>query len=164
MKVSKGLTCNKKTLVESIVMKISNESPELNDLTQEQLEQLSKIVITQKLTDELSDMVKISNIDYDTEKSLFIMTSSRTGSEYTQSSYYKSIRELEKFTKKNNINILLMTPGQGDDFIYSLKGSPNTKNLIISGVSSFYSYLERRYSVIKNPIRGTKSRPVKKPV
>jgi integrase len=57
-----------------------------------------------------------------------------------------------------------MTPGQADDLIYSLNGSPNTKNLIIAGISSFYSYMERRHSVIKNPIRGTKARPVKKPV
>ena len=57
-----------------------------------------------------------------------------------------------------------MTPGQADDWIYSLTGSPNTKCIIIAGVSSFYSYLERRYSVIKNPIRGTKARPAKKPV
>ena len=57
-----------------------------------------------------------------------------------------------------------MTPGQADDFIYSLTGSPNSKNLTVAGVSSFYSYLERRHSVIKNPVRGTKARPVKKPV
>jgi integrase len=31
--------------------------------------------------------------------------------------------------------------------------------LIVAGISAFYSYLERRYSVIKNPIRGTKARP-----
>jgi integrase len=52
-----------------------------------------------------------------------------------------------------------MTPGQADDFIYSLKGSPNSIRLTVAGISAFYSYLERRYSVIKNPIRGTKARP-----
>jgi site-specific recombinase XerD len=92
------------------------------------------------------------------------MQVSKSGSEYTQSSYFKAIKELERYTKKNNINILQLTPGQADDFIYSLEGSPNSKNLIIAGVSSFYSYLERRYSVIKNPIRGTKARPEKKAV
>jgi site-specific recombinase XerD len=92
------------------------------------------------------------------------MQSSKTGSEHTQSSYRKSLKLLEDYTKKNDINILQMTFSQADDFIYSLTGSPSTKRLIIAGISSFYSYLERRYSVIKNPIRGTKARPAPKAV
>ena len=115
-------------------------------------------------TIELNNKAKVANINYKDEKTIFIMTASRTGSEYTQSSYRKALKELERYTNKNNINILQLTPGQADDFIYSLTGSPNSKNLIIAGISAFYSYLERRYSVIKNPIRGTKARPAKKPV
>ena len=53
---------------------------------------------------------------------------------------------------------------EADDFIYSIPGSPNSKRLIIAAISSFYSYLERRYSSIKNPIRGTKARPIGKAV
>ena len=159
-----GLIQYKNNEVEKIALKIANESPVLNDLTPEQLEQIAKIVITQNLTNELNNKAKIANIDYKKEKTIFLMQVSKSGSEYTQSSYFKAIKELERYTKKNNINILQLTPGQADDFIYSLEGSPNSKNLIIAGVSSFYSYLERRYSVIKNPIRGTKARPEKKAV
>jgi site-specific recombinase XerD len=158
------LTEYKRDNVELMAEKIANESPELSDLTSEQLEQVAKMVITQKLTDELGIKAKIANIDYKMEKSIFIMQSSKTGSEYTHISYLKALKQLERYTKKNNMNILQLTPGQADDFIYSLTGSPNGKNLIIAGVSSFYSYLERRYSVIKNPIRGTKARPARKPV
>jgi site-specific recombinase XerD len=111
------------------------------------------------LTNELSLKAKVANIDYKKEKGIFLMTASKTGSEYTQTSYLKSLIILEKYVKKNNINILLITPGQADDFIYSLKGSPNSIRLTVAGISAFYSYLERRYSVIKNPIRGTKARP-----
>ena len=150
--------------VEKTALKIANESPELNDLTAEQLEKIAQLVITQNLTAELNNKAKIANIDYKAEKTIFIMQSSKTGSEQTQIQYYKAICELERFTNKNSINILQLTPGQADDFIYSLEGSPNYKNLIIAGVSSFYSYLERRHSVIKNPIRGTKARPAKKSV
>jgi site-specific recombinase XerD len=164
MKTENKLNDRDNRIVENMVTKIANESPVLNDLSQEQLEQIAKIVITQNLTNELNNKVKIAKIDYKLEKSIFIKQSSRTGSEYTQICYLKSLKALERYTKKNDINILQMTPGQADDFIYSLTGSPNSKNLIIAGVSSFYSYLERRYSVIKNPIRGTKARPVKNPV
>jgi site-specific recombinase XerD len=162
MTVEKQLTVNKK--VEKMALNIAHNSPELNDLTDEQLEQIARIVITQNLSNELNIKSKITNIDYKIEKDIFLLQVSRTGSEYTQVSYYKSLRKLEKYTKKNGLNILQLTPGQADDFIYSLTGSPNSKNLTIAGVSSFYSYLERRHSVIKNPIRGTKARPVKKPV
>ena len=164
MAAYKQLITNRNTAVENMALMIANQSPELQDLNQEQLEQIARIVITQNLTNDLNNKAKIANIDYNTEKSLFIMTSSKTGSEYTQSSYYKAIRKLERYTDKNNYNILQLTPGQADDFIYSLTGSPNSKNMIITGISAFYSYLERRYSVIKNPIRGTKARPARKPV
>ena len=161
MAAEKQLTVNKK--VENMALDIARNSPELNDLTDGQLEQIARIVITQNLTNELNIKSKIINIDYKMEKDIFLLQAGRTGSEYTQISYYKSLRKLEKYTNKNGLNILQLTPGQADDFIYSLTGSPNSKNLTISGVSSFYSYLERRHSVIKNPVRGTKARPVKKP-
>jgi integrase len=157
---NRQLTSKQNTeLVESMALKIANESPELNDLTTEQLEQIAKIVITQNLTNELNLKSKVANIDYKKEKDIFLMTASKTGSEHTQSTYLKSLIILEKYAKKNNINILLMTPGQADDFIYSLQGSPNSIRLTVAGISAFYSYLERRYSVIKNPVRGTKARP-----
>jgi site-specific recombinase XerC len=145
--------------VELMAVKIANESPELKDLTTEQLEQLAKIVITQNLTNELNTKAKIANIDYKKERTMFIMMASKTGSEYTQSSYLKSLITLEKYTKKNDLNILIITPGQIDDFIHTLKGAPNSVRLTVAGISAFYSYLERRYSVIKNPIRGTRARP-----
>ena len=162
MTVQNQLTLNNK--VENMVLQISRNSPTLNDLTQEQLEQVARIVVTQNLTNELSLKSKLVNIDYKMERDIFLQQVSMTGSEYTQSSYYKSLKILERYTKKNGLNMLEMNPRQIDDFIYTLSGSPNTKNLIISSISSFYSFLERRHSVIKNPVRGTKSRPVKKPV
>jgi site-specific recombinase XerD len=164
MKMTNLISTNQSKKVEDMVLQISQNSPTLNDLTQEQLEQVARIVITQNLTNELNLKSKLVNINYKMERDIFLLQVSRTGSVSTQSSYFKSLKLLEKYTKKNGLNILQLTPGQVDDFFYTLDGSPNTKNLIISGISSFYSYMERRHSVIKNPVRGTKSRPVKKPV
>jgi site-specific recombinase XerD len=158
------INTNQNKKVENMVLEISRNSPTLNDLTQEQLEQIARIVVTQNLTNELNIKSKLVNINYKMERDIFLLQISKTGSISTQSSYFKSLKLLENYTKKNGYNILQLTPGQADDFIYSLEGSPNTKNLIISGVSSFYTYMERRHSIIKNPVRGTKSRPIKKPV
>ena len=157
-----GLTNRQTSRVENMVSKIATEAPKLNDLTPEQLEQIARIVITQNLTTELNEKVKIAKIDYKTERDTFLMQASKTGSEHTQISYLKSLNELKRYTKKNDINILQLTPGQADDYIHSLTGSYNTKNTVIAGISSFYSFLERRYSVIKNPVRGTKARPAKR--
>ena len=154
----------KDNIIENIALMIANESPELSDLTPEQLEHIAKIIITQNLINELNNKAKIANINYKKERSIFIMQSSKTGSKHTKISYSKALNELERFTRKNRLNILQVTPGQADDFIYNLSGSPNSRSLMIAGVSSFYTYLERRYSVIKNPFRGTKARPVKKAV
>ena len=60
-----------------MALKIANESPELNDLTTEQLEQIAKIVITQNLTNELNIKAKLANIDYKKEKALFLMIASK---------------------------------------------------------------------------------------
>jgi hypothetical protein len=87
-------------IVETMALKIATESPELKDLTTEQLEQIAKIVITQNLTNELNTKSKIANIDYKKEKTIFLMQASKTGSEYTQSSYLKSLIILEKYTNK----------------------------------------------------------------
>jgi len=164
MAIANGLIQHGNNAAENMALRIANQSPKLSDLTQEQLEQIARIVMTQNLTNELSDKAKIANIDYKAEKTMFLMMASKSGSEHTQSSYLKALVKLERHAKKNGLDILRLTPGQADDFIYSLTGSPNTKSIIIAGVSAFYSYLERRYSVIKNPIRGTKARPVKKTV
>jgi integrase len=150
--------------VEAMAVKLATESPELQDLNPEQLEQIAKIVITKRLTEELDNKAKVAKINYRMERDLFLMVTSKIGSRYTKNSYRLALDLLEKFCKKNDINIFLMTYAQADDFIYSLTGSPNSKRLTIAAISSFFSYLERRYSSIKNPIRGTKARPASKNV
>ncbi|GHU71019.1 hypothetical protein FACS189450_06380 [Spirochaetia bacterium] len=150
--------------VEALARKIKREAPKLQELDRDTLEAIAKIVITQRLTDELNEKVNLADIDYKMEKEIFIMACGRTGSNYTHTAYRKSLKVLENYCKKNNINILIMNYAQADDFIYSLKGSPNSIRLTIAAISSFYTYLERRYSSIKNPIRGTKARPEKKSV
>ena len=158
------LTVNRRNAVENMALRLATESPELKDLNNEQLEQIAKIVITNRLTEELDRKAKVADINFKVERDLFLMMTSKTGSEHTKGCYRNAIDLLEKFCKKNDINLFLMTYAQADDFIYSLTGSPNSKRLTVAAISSFFSYLERRYSVIKNPIRGTKARPTSKPV
>jgi hypothetical protein len=150
--------------VETMALKIARESPELNDLNLEQLEAVAKIVITQRLTREMNDRANVAGIDYKTEKEVFLNSAGKTSSRYTKVSYSEALAEFEKYADKNGVNVFLMNHAQADDFILSLAGSPNGKRLTVAAVSSFYSFLERRHSTVKNPIRGTKARPTAKAV
>jgi integrase len=150
--------------IEAMALRIARTSPKLKDLNQEQLEQIAKIVITKKLTDKMEEMASIADIDFKMEKTIFLTVSSKTNSRETRGLYREAITKLEKYCKKNDLNILSLNYAQIDDYIYSLGGSPNSKRLWIAGISAFYSFLERRYTAIKNPIRGTKARPTSKPV
>ena len=62
----------------------------------------------------------------------------------------------------NNKNILFIKAREADDFITEVNSS-ELSNLsvraLVSSCSSFFSFLERRYPFIKNPFRGTKTRP-----
>ena len=145
--------------VDFIIRKIAKESPQLKDLNNEQLEQIAKIVITQRLVKCMDEKVNIADIDISNEINLFIKQAGRTSSIYTKAVYRQALAALIRWSRKNQINILLLNYAQVDDFIYSLSGAPKTKLLTIAAISSFYSFLERRHSAIKNPIRGTKARP-----
>jgi len=150
--------------VDFIVKKIARESPQLKDLTPEQLETIAKIVITQKLTKEMDDKANIADIDLNAEINLFIKQAGHTSSICTKAVYREAIANLLRWARKNKIDILLMSYAQADDFIYSLTGAPKTIRLKVAAISSFYSFLERRHSAVKNPIRGTKARPQDKTV
>jgi site-specific recombinase XerD len=150
--------------VEIMALKIATGSPELKDLNSRQLENIARIVITQRLSEELKLKADIAGTDYAMEKEIFLLQSGHSGSEYTNMAYRKGLGLLEKYCSRHNLNILLLNYAQADDFIYSLKGAANSKRLTIAAVSAFYSYMERRNSSIRNPIRGTKARPVSRTV
>jgi len=158
------LVNNNENHVDIIVKKIARESPQLKDLSPEQLEIIAKIVITNRLTKEMDDKANIADIDISTEINLFIQQAGRTASIYTKAIYRQAIATLTRWARKNQINILLMNYAQADDFIYSLAGSPKSIRLKVAAISSFYSFLERRHSAVKNPIRGSKARPQDKTV
>jgi len=155
---------NQITDVDFIIEKIAHDSPQLKDLNKAQLETIAKIVITQRLTKEMDDKANIADIDINTEINLFIKQAGRTASLSTKAVYREAIAILTRWARKNKINILLMTYAQADDFIYSLSGAPKSIRLKVAAISSFYSFLERRHSIVKNPIRGTKARPQDKTV
>ncbi|WP_028330482.1 tyrosine-type recombinase/integrase [Brachyspira alvinipulli] len=114
------------------------------------------------ILDYMKEEQLIKQIDYETEKENFFKQCSKTKSNHTKRQYKNGLNKLEEYCKMNNKNILFIKAREADDFITEVNSS-ELSNLsvraLVSSCSSFFSFLERRYPFMKNPFRGTKTRP-----
>jgi site-specific recombinase XerD len=149
--------------IETMAFRISR-APTLANLTPEQLEQIARIVMAQRLADELDAKVTIAGIDYEAEKAVFLNNAGKSNSSHTRIGYHAALNRFDTWVNRAGLSPLALTPAQADDFIYSIKGdaSPATIRRDVAACSSFFTFLERRKKGIKNPFRGTKARPSKK--
>ncbi len=132
-------------------------------LSKEQAELLGKQANILNILDYLKEEQLINKIDYSTEKETFFKQCSKTKSKHTKRQYQNGLKKLEEYCESNNKNILFFKPIDADDFITEIVYNNELSNLsvraLVSSCSSFFSFLERRYTYIKNPFRGTKTRP-----
>jgi site-specific recombinase XerD len=145
-------------LVKAVARRIAKEAPALEDLDAEGLEKLAKAVVVETLKDDLKARAKLEKIDYYAERETFL---ARKGSVQTRRAYTSALEHLEMWCKRQGITVMEVTPALADDWIESEKGegSPSTVRLRVSGCSAFFTWMERRHAEIRNPFRGTKSRP-----
>ncbi|WP_297207733.1 site-specific integrase [uncultured Brachyspira sp.] len=133
-----------------------------NIISQEQAELLYKQANYLNILDYMKEEQLIKQIDYETEKENFFKQCSKTKSNHTKRQYKNGLNKLEEYCNMNNKNILFIKAREADDFITEVNSS-ELSNLsiraLVSSCSSFFSFLERRYPFIKNPFRGTKTRP-----
>jgi len=161
--IARKITATPAGSPQEMAMRIKLEAPTLADLNNEQLEQIARLVMTQRLTAELNKQVNLAGIDYAKEKKIFLNNAGKTQSVHTRQAYSAGLERLETWTAAQGINILELTPAQSDDFIYSLKGKAAASvRLDVAGCSSFFTWLHRRHNAIENPFRGSKARPAKK--
>ena len=141
------------------------DTPELKDLSSEQLEKIAQLVILQRYTNQMNKNVDLKKYDYNELKEIFL-SSGRSNSEHTKNAYRNALNHFENYLKERNIeNPFTIDCAIADDFIYSLKDkkSASTIRQFTGAVSSFYTFAERRSNgIIKNVFRGTKARPAKK--
>jgi site-specific recombinase XerC len=152
---------------EEMALRIRQEAPTLANLNPEQLEQIARIVMTQRLTAELNTAVNLAGIDYAREQTLFLDNAGQEKSTHTRRGYDNALRKFDAWTAVQGINPLELKPSQADDFIYFLKASgtaPATVRHAVAAVSSFFSFLYRRHPAIDNPFRGSRARPKEKAV
>jgi site-specific recombinase XerD len=151
--------------VEELASYIAKTAPTLADLSQEQLELIARMVITQRLTGELHEKVNRAGIDYEAEKTLFLNNAGKTNSPHTRAAYKAALDKLDAWASREGIPVLALTPITADNYIYALKADGRSAASVrrdVAAASSFFTFLERRHGSMKNPFRGTKARPVKK--
>ncbi|WP_297298541.1 site-specific integrase [uncultured Brachyspira sp.] len=133
-----------------------------NIITEQQAAILVKQANYLNILDYMKEEELIKQIDYETEKENFFKQCSKTKSSHTKRQYKNGLNKLEEYCRMNNKNILFIKAREADDFITEVNSS-ELSNLsiraLVSSCSSFFSFLERRYPFMKNPFRGTKTRP-----
>jgi site-specific recombinase XerD len=145
--------------VQEMALRIAREAPDLADLNGEQLEQIARMVMTQRLTDELHTAANLAAVDYSKERETFLNDAK---SSHTRRAYTSALARLETWASREGINPLAMNAMQADQFIRYLKeegrAAASTRR-DIAAASAFFSFMERYHAAIKNPIRGTRIRP-----
>lgn len=171
----KQITANKKDFVLTDIIRqtaeLSRHTKEfLENANAEQLKELAKVYISNETLKTFSKFVFLSEIDAEKEKSVFL---ENYQSPATKDAYRRAIKRLEIFGARIGKSIFEMDCKDADNFILCLRNNQNgtysktTERAAasirrdIAAISSYYVFLERRHSGIKNPFRGTKATPKK---
>jgi integrase len=142
-----------------MALRIKQEAPTLASLAPDQLEQIARLVMTQRLAAELNTAVNLAGVDWTQERETFL---NDTRSAHTRRAYAAALERLESWASREGISPLELSPAQADQFIRELKAggrAATSTRRDIAAVSAFYTFMERYHSAIRNPIRGTKLRP-----
>ena len=161
--IAKRITATPAGSPQEMALRIKREAPGLADLAPDQLEMIAKLVMTQRLAAEMNTAVDLAGIEWQKERDTFL---SDTKSPHTRRAYDAALGRLETWASREGLNCLQITAAQADHFIRDLKAEGRAAASIrrdVAAVSAFYSWLERYYAAIKNPIRGTRVRPPNKP-
>jgi len=149
-------------LVKKVIKKIAHESPKLADLSAEDLRKVANLVVAEELRDELKARVKLERLDFPRLRTTFLAACSRSGSPHTRKAYAAGLARLEAYCARQGVPPMGLTPAAADDWITSLKASGRSAasvGLDVAAGSAFYTWAERRHAEIRNPFRGTRSRP-----
>jgi site-specific recombinase XerD len=155
-----------------MALRIKREAPTLASLTPEQLEQIARLVMTQRLAAELNTAVDLAGVTWAKERETFLGDAK---SPHTRRAYAAALARLEAWTARERIDPLALTAIHADNFIRALKAgeimlptdkhakgeqpAPASTRRDIAAASAFYTFLERYHAVVKNPFRGTRIRP-----
>lgn len=148
--------------LKSIGKQIAAASPSLNDLSEEQLKEVASWYLKKKLTEEMETLVNASKVDQDKDIVLFL---NQYDSPETRRAYIQAFKKLTAFCSRRQIDFISLNPALADEWILEERQSgraPASVRKDVAAISSFYTFMERRYDFVRNPFRGTNARPKNK--
>jgi integrase len=157
--IAQRITVNPTSTPAEMATLIAREAPTLATLNHEQLEQIARMVIAQRLSRELDTAVDLAGIDWAQERETFL---GDTKSPHTRRAYAAAMDRMEDWASREGVNPMTLTAAQADRFIRALKEevrAPASTRRDIAAASAFYTFMERYHAAVKNPFRGTRIRP-----
>lgn len=142
-----------------LILQLAHNMPTLSDLTPAQAEAIAKAFLADQLKAEMGKAVMAARIRFE-EECLRFIGDQKSG--HTQRAYKTALETLATWMTREGLNLATITPALADDFIRDQRTTgkdEDTIRLRIAAISSFFTFLERRFSEIRNPFRGTKIRP-----
>ncbi len=140
------------------------QSKELSNLTDKELEYISKSLLADKLKEDLKTEIKKYHLDIAELKTKWL---SRFNSDATKRSYSYNLNIFLSWltTRDTRNSVVSLKAVDVDDYVAYLKNqgmSDSTMRLRIATVSSFLSYLQRIDIVDKNYFKGIQGLPKKR--
>jgi site-specific recombinase XerD len=150
--------------VAAMAKRIATEAPGLEDLSEEQLEQVARVVMAEQLKKDMAEQSKLAGIDYPAERETFLELARRR-SAHTERAYRRAMGLYDEWCERLNVHPLALDAAGADDWTASMIDvSPATVHLRVNAASAFWTWIERRHAGLRNPFRGTRARPKLKPV
>jgi site-specific recombinase XerD len=153
--------------VKELAKQVRKGIPGLSDLTGEQLEEIAKMVIIQRLVKKFDFEVSVSEIDCVVEEKLFLESLGKRRSIRTQELYTLNLRKLSVYCKKIKKRLFEFTYRDADNYIIYLVNlgySPASVGIAATAASCLCKFIERRHYdgvtvLFKNPFRGCLVKP-----
>lgn len=142
-----------------LVKNLAFSVPDLGELSPTQAEAVAKAVLGDFLKEKMKAAVLSARIDITREIGLFLADQR---SDHTRRAYRSALGIFQDWLTTYGLHPAELSAAQADDFIRdqrALGKDADTVRLRVSSISSFYSFMERRYSEVRNPFRGTRARP-----
>lgn len=147
------------------VAELAAAMPELEQLSPSEVDTVMKAVVLGELADEARRRINAARIDWEAECAAFIATKQ---SPHTQAAYTRALAGFKRWLDRNAWSFLDVSPRRADEFIGELRAArsgsgaamdSDSIRLAVAVCSAFYTFLERRHEVVRNPFRGTRARP-----
>ena len=143
----------------AVILELAKADPSLADLTAEQFEAIRRLYTIENLKDQMKRAVMAERVNMADEAARFLADQK---SDHTRRAYSSALTAFARWLEHKGLNLAALSPALADDYIRDLKAEgqdEDTARLKIAALSSFFTFLERRFSEIRNPFRGTKIRP-----